>query len=367
MPRSTVLTLFGVALATTILATPAAAQSLESTVDLRNACQQAPNNTITLQQNTKISSGAGPIIPEAVNCGCTVIIPAGLKLEFENVGMTFAGGITFRSTGLAEVRLQNTSLNATSIAVSLLGKGSILSLDRSSVVATTGDVTATFGEEGLLVTRNRLIPGDGYSVRAAGEFRIAGGAKLGVDMEESRMEASRGFSLEMGGPDGLVKCDTLRILAPAGGISITSASEKSTAEFKSCWIVARDQIALSFGGAQSKLSLNATNIIREDAKAAPATVTVEVMGAEGNLEAKQVGLQNANSTMTMRTGTRGSTKIENAGASVAGTIEFVSGVQGTTEVKDCYLTSSTRIRITSGGSCNSSSNLLTAPIVETCQ
>jgi hypothetical protein len=51
------------------------AQVLESTSDLRNACQQAPGNTITIQSNTKISHGAIPRSPSRSIAATIVIRP----------------------------------------------------------------------------------------------------------------------------------------------------------------------------------------------------------------------------------------------------------------------------------------------------
>ena len=56
---------------------------IESTSDLKMACETSPGNVVTLDQPTKIFLGSRPPAEEQVNSGCTLVLSPGVNLEVE--------------------------------------------------------------------------------------------------------------------------------------------------------------------------------------------------------------------------------------------------------------------------------------------
>lgn len=165
-----------------------AQQTIESTSDLKRACETSPGNVVTLNQSTKIYQGVRPTTgEEAVNCGCTLVLGPDVKLEFDFVGLRFDGLFTVRSANKGEVNFNRSLLRAPSITINLPVSGSALAVTQSLLQALAGSLNVILGDEAKmeLIDKPRVFP-DNYfpttapypTLYAAGIINISGGRKF---------------------------------------------------------------------------------------------------------------------------------------------------------------------------------------------
>lgn len=86
-------------------AAPAAATHIQTTAELRDACEMSPDNVVVLDHSTKIFDGFPPPAMVRVSSGCTIVLGPGVSFETEVVSMTFAGPFVVQSAQKGEVKL----------------------------------------------------------------------------------------------------------------------------------------------------------------------------------------------------------------------------------------------------------------------
>lgn len=360
-------------------AAPAAATHIQTTAELRAACEQSPGNVVDLDHSTKIFDGFPPPAMVHVSSGCTIVLGPGVNFETEVVKMTFAGPFVVQSAQKGEVKLTKSLMMAPSLTFSLVGAGSALAMSESSLQASSGSITAALGDDAKLEIYGRNLRGEGPSeaLWAASSIQISGGRRFtGVIAANSGLNSVRalhGFRLTMDGGEGLLKVDGVAFYVDQGSIAITASGAKALVELHQTGFQFGDSAAVRLAGSDSGLKLKQVSFFGgPPTYEATGGVTLEVGSGSaggGTLEASEVSVSVASVTMlASRSGQKGSLKLEKSHVSATGDIALETGAQGVTEVKENNGGSETRLRVAAGpgGNCVAQSNSFFAPVLEIC-
>lgn len=352
-----------------------AQQRIESTLELKMACENNPGNVVTIDQSTKIYIGGGG----TVNSGCTVVLANNVTLDFENIGMTFAGPLAVQSAGKAELKFSKSEFRGTSMTFSLAGTGSALTATETNLVAVAGNLNFTLGDDAKMEFAERSFQrpsSDGLS--ATGRIQISGGRKfigsMAGKIAHFPVRAPQGISIRMDGGEGLMKIDKVLWYAEQGSVAIAATGPKSLLEMSSASLSIGDAAVIRFEGAESVIKIKQVFVGRAGSGIAAGGITFEAgTGGAGDGKIEVSEFSNGDiSSVTMaasRNGQKGSLKVEKSTVGArTGDLLMETGASGSTEVKENRLFSNTRIRIATGagGSCIAYPNELYAPVVEAC-
>lgn len=344
------------------LADAALAQTMSSTAELKLACETSPNNVVAINANTQISTGPQSPATELVNTKCTLVVAPLVTFEASQVSMTFRGPLVIQG-GLESRALFIESTFAAPSISSSLGDKSLLLVERSLMQSTVGGIVSTSGAESIVDIRGPLVGGNLVS---AGAVRLTGGQKFGAFLTDAEVRARTGIIVNMAGPEAQFISVTSILDTATGAINVSSAGAKALAEFKLGSVATgRGGINVTFSGPESLI--NANEFTFNDL-AGP--INLRANGAKSNVTAV-LGTLNASGAVNIQASTastEGSVLVQNALITAGGIVQVQSGALGKTEVLDSSLTSSTRVRITTGagGVCTTVNNVVTAPIQQIC-
>ncbi|MEQ1642064.1 MAG: hypothetical protein ABL959_01305 [Pyrinomonadaceae bacterium] len=349
-------------------------QTIETTQQLKTACENNAGNVVVLNQATKILYGPRYPFTEEVLTRCTIILGPGAKLETEQISMAFAGPLVIQSTQETDLKLTRTFLSANSVHLNLPADSSSVEMSFSQLDASVGALLVTMGDQGKLTVKNRLVPGPLEALTAATTVQIRGGSQLTAELSEMRISAPQGIDISMNGAEGLLKISTAWLTAEEGNIGISSSVAKGSVDLSSTNLVVGNSASLRLTGSDSQVKLQQVGILGvPDAPPALGGILIEtgVDGEGGSIEVSDSGFYNA-AFLTIRAsanGPKGGLKIQKSNLIPSGDIVLETGPQGQTEVKENYGSSPTRLRIATGagGSCLAQQNSITAPVMQVCQ
>ncbi len=363
--------MFGTLRAAFILATLAAlavtgaqtarATHIETTGDLKRACETSPGNVVVLTHPTKISNGVRPPASENVTTGCTLQLDAFANVEFDQVGITFNGPFTLNGGAKANVISVESVLSAHSMALNLTSAESLLIVDESRFQATAGNLTIAFGTGGKAELKEAL----GSTLSASGEIRITGGNKFGLNLSEAILSAGSGIRLEAMGAEAVVKANKATFNTTAGSAQINLTGDKGLVEIGSSSITAGNGIAVILTGREGGMKLNSAPL-----NAGTGSVELRADGFKANVNVSGGSLRGG-TTVTVHSAFGdqfGNIVVEKATLQGGGDVRVETGAAGATKATDNRLTSGTLVRIAAGvgGKCEALLNVITSPVQQIC-
>jgi hypothetical protein len=342
------------------------AQSLSSTVELKQACETAPGNVVTITGAVEINQGAVWPAMETIDAGCTLVLARDAKLFFTGVGISFQGPFTVQSALKTEIVLKDTAIVARSVLWPLTGGETNVVFDRARVRATEGNFAATFGRQSKWEVKNQL-PGADSALEAAGAFSVHGGAQFTFVLEDANAQAGTGIGIAAAGADIVIKTDRADLRTANGPLTIASPSAKAVVEMIQGVWSSGSGIDVLLGG--SETMVKATGV---DFRAGGGITLEAGTGAArlGKLEVKESRFA-AGSTVRLLsslTGTLGAALVENTELTGPAGVQVESGARGETLFKTNRGSSAGPFTVLTGrgGSCLAEDNRVQSPGTRLC-
>ena len=339
------------------------AQTMSSTAELKQACENSPNNVVMLTQNTQISTGPQAPLTETVNTKCTIVLGSQVTFEAGQVSMTFNGPLSIQASTEGRALFLESSFVARSVSVALGNLGGLL-VERSLMRSTVGGISVTSGVESSVDVRGPL-PGGGLVSNQG--ISISGGVKFFGSVTDAEVRANTNVTVNMTGDEGQFISTNSTVHSANGAINVTSSGAKAFVEFKlGAVATGRNGVNVTLNGNESTINANEFNI-----GSAAAGVFLRTGGSKGAVTLAQGSISSGTVTVILSslTGSEGKAVVQNATVNAGGNLRVETGSLGNTEVVDSSLTSATLVRFLSGagGSCKSQNNVISAPAQQICQ
>jgi hypothetical protein len=347
---------------------------LETTAGWKTACETSPGNRVVLDQDTTVNVGASASAPLQVTTGCTIEMINDAEITFDKVGLSFAGPLTISGGFKSGVAMQEASLAAPSVNISLPSDEGYIRTSFSRIDATAGDMTVTLGRIAkmeLFQYRFRIGPGGpgtggtNGTFAASGNLTVSAGDKLSATMNESVFLAGGSVTFNGNGAESELKVENSAMQATAGNLLVILRSPKSKLEAGNSAL--RAGADLDFATGQSESGVNLSNVTVN------AGARVQIYGAGNKSEVKlSNGSVNAGGGIFISAAagsTEGSLSVENGAYNATTPIRFITGAQGKTIVKDARITGTGLVDINTApgsGVCEALGNRITAPQQQLC-
>ncbi len=352
--------LTGLALA---LATQVQAQSISNTADLKLACETSPGNVVNVPGDTAwvILDGAQLPAVESVTTGCTLVLGSNSKVSFNLVGMSFAGPFNIQSAFKTEVKLQEASIEATSMAWSLPASDSVFTLQTAALKANAGDFTLTLGNKGKIEAL-QMLSGATQAIEAFGTLSIAGGHEFQGIFDGANLMAGVGVTVSLSGTLPQLTFLNSDVRSATGAVNFSSSGSKGTLDINES-VFGATAINITFGGAESQVKANLSTLGAGNG----ALVIVAGTGARqlGLVEITQSTLT-ASSEINLyasRNGVQGTVLVDASNLNGISGVRLRTGASGLSSLENS-VGSSTRlfhVLTGAGGTCRNTSNTITSP------
>jgi hypothetical protein len=340
---------------------------LTTTAGFKAACE-APGNRVRITTDMAVNSGLSAGYPERVRTGCTIELVGDSEIQFDKVGLAFAGPLVITGGSKTGVSMQYASLAGTSVAIRLSGTEGYLRSEFSRIDATAGNLDVTLGSTSNVEMVNYItggVPLTRATLAATGNLSVTGGAKMVTSLKEVGLVAGRNLSLRSTGSESELKIDDTGVLSFGGNISILMQGSKSKLEGSNSALTAQAG-DVDIATSQTESGIGLSNVTTSS------TGRTQVYGA-GSLS--NVGISNG--SMTAGTGMfvsasagsdLGNLKVEGTRVSAGTPMLFVTGSNGNTIVVGATLTSAGLLDIATGagGKCEALGNRITAVTQQVC-
>lgn len=344
-------------------------EAFSTTVDLKRACEQAPDGVVQIGEAVQITGGVRPPLFETVRSGCTLRLSPTASIEFSQVGLRFRGPLRIEADAVAgaTVKLVESQLQAGRVDVLLPGLDSSLLLDRSTLRARGGNLSVEMGEKGQITIHESLsssIP----SLESRRSVRLSGGADAVVVLDGATISAPTGFGTILTGDRSAMLVGRSSVESSTGGITVSGTGLDQRLTITDSQLRPAERLSLRLRGEKS-----AVQIERLDVPPASAAfpVVIRIEGRETSIELKESVIEGAGrmDLAASLSTSAGVLKIEGSRLLGAGALSLATGEVGLTEIKGSRLESLEAIAVRSGvgGSCVDIDNVYLAPALEICQ
>lgn len=353
-----------------LAALPAAAQlnPLSTTAGLKAACERNAGNVVVISSDIAVNIGYPADYPEQVRTGCRIELMGGADIQFDKVGLAFAGPLVINGAAQSGMQLQEASLAAPWVLVQLVNLEGAIKLEYSRIDATAGDVDMRLGP--------------------TSKIEVVGWRPGGAPLSRAALAATGNVSVRSERNHSAVYKDTGFVAG--GAVKVTAAGSDSSIGFENSGAYAyRGDVAFDLTWNRSKFETSNATFT-----AAAGHVLLAVRGAESMVSASNTAVQSGASTRVISTGPKGEVKYSNgsirAGGSVAlegytagfdgsllvdnvqinggGDIRMLSGYRGKTMVYGNRITGGRLVQAATStwGFCEAKDNQVTAPLVQLC-
>ncbi|MBL8208037.1 MAG: hypothetical protein JNM09_27640 [Blastocatellia bacterium] len=356
--------LVGLAIAVALSHT-VAAQTISTTAQLKQACENSPGNVVNITQPTKIEFGPALPTAETINTKCTIQIGPNAGFGVKQVAVNFAGPLVIQSSEKTNVAFEDAPWTAPSIAVNLTGDFAEFVSKQSRLRASAGNLSISLGATGKLELINPFGLTNPNGLEATGAVSLTAGTNFSGVLGDANIQAGTGISISMGGADSILKLDEASLNSNAGAISISGAGQKTNIEMSQGNYSAPAGVSVILPSADTGLKVKDGIFAGGNG-----SITLQSGGAAasfGNIEVNQSRFTTS-STVRITSGVGGKTIVDNVQLDGGQGVEVLSGTQGNSLVKNSRGTSATvRIAAGGGGVCLSDNNLFNAPVQNLCR
>lgn len=333
-------------------------------LQLRSACQSAPQNTVVVNSPIKVANYTPRV---NVSTGCRIVFGATGKLEMDSINMGFAGPLVLQGGVTSGAILVKSLVEAPSVRVDLSGGDNIVSLGESTLRATSGDVAINVGQNSKLDVASRFT-GRAHALIAAGSIQVTGGFKFDASFSDTSASGNGGITVSGAGDEMTLNAGNSNLISTAGAVAITSPGRQASYTHAVGQLRGATGITVSFAGNEGQATLQQ---VTANAGSGSLTVMTALGGAR---PAKSIVLESiitaggSVSIVAAETGNSGEAALETSRIVATGAIVVRSGPLGTTNVKLNTLRSSVLTGAYTGpsGSCTAENNSIFAPAREMC-
>ena len=343
---------------------------LSTTAGLKAACERNPGNVVRITTDMSVSEGARALSPERVNTGCRIELVGDSEIQFDKVGLAFAGPLVITGGRMTGVAMQEASLAGTSVSLSLSGDEGYLRALSSRIDATAGNLTVSMGRIAKMEMMGFItsgVPLTGATLVATGAVTVSAGDKLSASFNEVGIIAGTDLRLTGTGMETELKLDNSTLLSYRGNVAVALLNTKSKLEAGNSSITARSgSVDLTLG--QPESGMNLSNVAVSSKK------NTQIYAAGSRSE---VGLSNG--TVAAGGGvfisaaagsTDGGLKVEGVGITASTPVRIVTGAQGKTIANNNRVTATGSVDFSSdpiSGLCEAVGNSITAPTQRICR
>ncbi len=348
---------------TTFVAGSAGGQLTSNTADLKLACETSPGNVVTIGPNTDVVIFEGAQLPavETVTTGCTLVIGSNSKFTANLVGLSFAGPFNLQSAFKTEVKVQEASIEATSMEWSLPATDSVFTLQTARLKANAGDFALTLGNKGKLEALH-MLAGATQAIEAFGTLSIAGGHEFQGLFDGANLQAGVGVTLSLSGDLPALSFSSSDVRSSTGAVNLSSSGAKGTLQINES-VFGATAINITFGGAESQVKANLSTLGAGNG----ALVVVAGTGTRplGLVEITQSQLS-ATSEINLyasRNGGQGSVVVDASSLNGVSGVRLKTGASGLSSLENSVGSSARLFHVLTGagGTCRNTSNTITSP------
>ncbi len=357
-------------LATLPLMASAQVNPLSTTAGFKAACERNPGNVVQITTDMAVNQGYPSGYPERVNTGCTIVLVGDSEIQFDKVGLAFAGPLVITGGSKTGVAMQQAGLSAPSVRMDFSGDEGYLRTSFSRIDATAGDVNITLGRIGQMELFNYItggVPLTRATIAATGLVNITAGERLSASMNEVGIVAGGDLRFTATGSESSLKLENSGFLTYRGNLAVMMLGAKSKLEAGNSNLLAQfANIEVMLAQAESGMSLS--------------NMTVNAVGSTQLVTAgtkSELGISNG----TIRAGggiflsaaagsTEGSLKVEGVGMSATTPVRLVTGVQGKTVANNNRIGGTGLVEFSTApgsGLCEAVGNIITAPTQSICR
>jgi hypothetical protein len=342
------------AIALTLLpltSTIVSAQSVISSTDqLKQACETSAGNTILINYDASINTGA----PVNVATGCTINLTADAEIGFDKVSVNFAGPLVINGANKGGVKLQDSVVSASAVTVNFKSTNeAFFQANNGKLQATAGNLYVDIGFLAKMEVKGQQAGG---TFVASGTVNLTGEQKLSIALTEVNVQAGNGLIIFLNGSETLLKIEKSTLQTALGNLNITGRYSKSVGEIFGSTLTAGGELNLDYAQVQSSLLLT-ENTLQSGGR------TILAGGSVFGLNKVSGGSVTAGGPVLIWNGSsvNGEVSVDKVNISAVGNLTISSSSNSKTSVKDSTLTTTAMLTIVSSvGVCETANNTVSS-------
>lgn len=344
------------ALALCLAAASASAQvdPLSTTAGLKAACEASAGKAIVISSDTTVNIGYPADSPEPVRTGCRIELKGGATIQFDKVGLAFAGPLVIAGDTKSGLQMQEASLAGARVLLELTASENSIKMEYSRVEATAGHLDLRMGTGAkieVVGARGAGVPLPRAAFAASGDIGLASSSRYSAVFKDTGMVAGGTIAMTAAGLESSVGFENSVAQATRGDIRFDLTSSKSKLETGNAgFTAAAGSVSLAIRGSESVLKASNTALAAGGSaqilSAAPKTevhvgggsivagggilLEAYTAGFDGTLSVNEVQM-NGGGNVDMLTGLRGKTMVFGNRIAAAGTVRAATDTWGVCE------------------------------------
>lgn len=351
-------------------ALPAAAQvhPLSTTAGLKAACEGNAGNVVVISSDITVNIGYPADSPQPVSTGCRIELTADADIQFDKVGLAFAGPLVIVGGAKSGLQMQEASLAGRSVLVQFTNVEGSVKMEYSRIDATAGNLDLrfeSFSKIEIVGSRTAGAPLSRAALAATGNIGIAPTRLHTAVYKDTGIVAGGTIAVTAPGSDISIGFENSGAYAYNGDIRLDLAFNRNKVEINNATLTAAaGQVSLVTRGAESLISASNTAV------RAGTSVQVNSMGPKGEVKVGNGSIA-AGGSILLEGATAnfdGTLLVENVQISGGGDIRLLSGLRGKTVVSGNRITGAGLVQAATRtwGVCEAKDNQVTAPLIQLC-
>lgn len=351
-------------------ALPAAAQvhPLSTTAGLKAACEGNAGNLVVISSDIAVNVGYPADSPQQVSTGCRIELTAGADIQFDKVGLAFAGPLVIAGGAQAGLQMQEASLAAPNVLVQLTNLEGNIKMEYSRIDATAGNLDVrldVISKIEVIGSRTGGAPSSQAAFAATGNISIAATRLHTAVYKDTGIVAGGTIAFTAPGSDISIGFENSGAYAYNGDIRLDLAFNRNKVEINNASLIAvAGQVSLVTHGAESLLSASNTAV------QAGTSVQVTSMGPKGEVKVGNGSIV-AGGNILLEGATAnfdGTLLVDNVQISGGSDIRMLTGFRGKTMVFGNRITGAGLVQAATKtwGVCEANNNQVTAPLAQLC-
>jgi hypothetical protein len=351
-------------------ALPAAAQvnPLSTTAGLKAACESSAGNVVVISSDIAVNIGFPANSPQQVSTGCRIELTAGADIQFDKVGLAFAGPLVITGGAQSGLQMQEASLAAPNVLVQFTNVEGAIKMEYSRIDAAAGNLDVRFGPTSnleVIGSRTAGAPLSRAAFVATGNVSIAPTRLHTAMYKDTGIVAGGTISVTAPGSDISIGFENSGAYAYNGDIRLDLAFNRNKVEISNASLTAvTGQVSLVARGVESLIS--ASNA----AVQAGTSVHVTSMASKGEVKVSNGSIVAGGSILLegVTASFDGTLLVENVQISGGGDIRLLTGFRGKTMVFGNRINGAGLVQAATKtwGVCEANNNQVTAPLAQLC-
>ena len=351
-------------------AVPAAAQvnPLSTTAGLKAACETSAGNLVVISSDITVNVGYPAESPQPVSTGCRIQLASGADIQFDKVGLAFAGPLVIVGGDQSGLQMQEAALAAPSVLVEFTNVEGSIKMEYSRIDATAGNLDVRFGTISkieVIGSRTAGMPLSRAALAATGNVGIAPTRLHTGVYKDTGIVAGGTIAVTASGSDVSIGFENSMAYAYNGDLRFDLTFNRTKLETSNAAFTAvAGQVLLAIRGAESVLTASNTSV---QAGASAQVISTgpksEVKYGSGSIVAGGSILLEATTT-----GFDGSLLVDGVQISGGGDVRMLTGLRGKTMVFGNRIAGAGLVRAATNtwGVCEANNNQVTAPLAQLC-